>query len=171
MSSVMKIPRQERPWGMVTWMADLFRLSRPALYSLSECVSERKRSPAVTAGLSTGLATVNSIEVTANRLARTVLTASLPGKMAIRPLRWLLAEAFDQSRSVGWINELCRQAGGRAGQILRQVDTSPLGIVIAARDETFFHRQPLLLVIEPVSTTILLAEVSDDRQADTWGAA
>jgi len=32
--------------------------------------------------------------------------------------------------------------------------TLPLGTVIAARDETFFQGQPLLLVIDPVSTTI-----------------
>jgi hypothetical protein len=54
---------------------------------------------------------------------------------------------------------------------LRHIDTSPLGTVIAARDETFFGGQPLLLVIDPVSTVILLAEVTADRQAETWGAA
>ncbi len=36
---------------------------------------------------------------------------------------------------------------------------------------TFFQGSPLLLVIDPVSTVILLAQVTDDRKADTWGAA
>jgi hypothetical protein len=54
---------------------------------------------------------------------------------------------------------------------LREIDTSPLGTVIAARDETFFNGEPLLLVIDPVTMTILLAEACPDRQAETWGAA
>jgi hypothetical protein len=43
--------------------------------------------------------------------------------------------------------------------------------VIVGRDETFFHGLPILMVIEPVSMTILLAELCADRQAETWGAA
>jgi hypothetical protein len=54
---------------------------------------------------------------------------------------------------------------------LSHIDTSPLGTVIAARDETFFQGSPLLLIIDPVSTVILFAQVTDDRKADTWGAA
>ncbi len=91
--------------------------------------------------------------------------------MAIRPLRHALNEAFDQTRSIGWISELLTAAGHKAGRVLRDIDTSPLGTVIAARDETFFQGSPLLLVIDPVSTTILFAQVTDDRKADTWGAA
>ena len=45
-----------------------------------------------------------------------------------------------------------------------------MGTVIAARDETFF-KPPLLLVLAPVSTSILFAQVTADRQADTWGIA
>ncbi len=112
-----------------------------------------------------------TIEITPTRLARTVLTTSLPGKTAIRPLRQTLHEAFNQTRSIGWISELLTSNGRKAGQVLSQIDTSPLGTVIAARDETFFGGQPLLFVIDPVSSVILLAQVTDDRQADTWGAA
>jgi hypothetical protein len=42
-----------------------------------------------------------------------------------------------------------------AGEKLRQIDTNPLGPV----------------VVDPVSTTILFAQVCSDRQADTWGVA
>ena len=112
-----------------------------------------------------------TVEVTPTRLARTVLTASCPGKMTIRPLQQLLDETFDQRRSVGWVSELISAAGREAGQVLAQQDTSALQQVIVARDETFFQNWPLLLVIEPVSATILLAKACPDRQADTWGAA
>ena len=171
MSTVMHLPRQQRPWGMVTWMAEVFNLSRPSLYALAERVKERLL--AGTEAPRPPLAPIEAwrIEVTANRLKRTVLTASLPGKTAIRPLRHVLREAFDQTQSIGWVSHLLAEAGQKAGHILRQVDASPLGTVIVARDETFCQGLPLLLVIDPVSSTILLAEVCTDRQADTWGAA
>ena len=34
MSSIMLLPRDRRPWGIVTWLADVFGISRPTLYSL-----------------------------------------------------------------------------------------------------------------------------------------
>lgn len=169
MTTIMSLPRQQRPWGIATWMSQVFALSRPALYALTERVEQRLLP--TTESLSLPAPENEAPIVTSTRLARTVLTASLPGKMAIRPLRHVLNEAFDQTRSVGWISELVTTAGHKAGHVLRHIDTSPLGTVIAARDETFFQESPLLLVIDPVSTTILFAQVTDDRKADTWAAA
>ena len=169
MTTIMSLPRQQRPWGIATWMSQVFALSRPALYALTDRVEQRLLS--ATEPLSLPAPEYEAPILTPTRLARTVLTASLPGKMTIRPLRHVLNEAFDQTRSVGWISELLTAAGHKAGHVLRNMDTSPLGTVIAARDETFFQGSPLLLVIDPVSTTILFAQVTDDRKADTWGAA
>jgi hypothetical protein len=171
MTTIMSLPRHRRPWGVVTWMSDVFVLSRPALYALAERVKQRLLPEAESLALAAPEKKGQTIEVTPVRVARTVLMASLPGKTAIRPLRHVLGEAFDQTRSIGWISELLTTAGRKAGQVLGRIDTSPLGSVIAARDETFFQGHPLLLVIDPVSTVILFAQVTTDRQADTWGAA
>lgn len=171
MTTIMSLPREQRPWGMATWLSDVFVLSRPALYALTERVKQRLLPEREPLALATPEKQSAPIKVTPERLARTVLTTSLPGKTAIRPLRQVLAEAFDQTRSIGWISEFLMAAGRQAERILASIDTSPLGVVIAARDETFFQGRPLLLVIDPVSTVILLAQVTDDRQADTWGAA
>jgi hypothetical protein len=171
MTTLMSLPRDRRPWGVVSWMADVFVLSRPALYALADRVQQRLLPPTEPLTIAAPKKKAATIELTPTRVARTTLTTSLPGKTAIRPLRHVLGEAFDQTRSIGWINELLMTAGGKAGCVLRGVDTSPLGIVIAARDETFFQGHPLLLIIDPVSTTILFAEVTRDRKADTWGAA
>ena len=54
---------------------------------------------------------------------------------------------------------------------MSQIDTSPLGPLIVIRDETFFQEHPILMVVDPLSTTILLALACSDRQADTWGLA
>ena len=171
MTTVMSLPREQRPWGIVIWMANVFSLSRPGLYDLTKRVRQRLSPTTEPIALPAPETPTATVSITPTRLARTVLTASLPGKMAIRPLRQTLNEAFDQTRSIGWISELLTAAGHKASRVLREIDTSPLGTVIAARDETFFQGSPLLLVIDPVSTTILFAQVADDRKADTWGAA
>lgn len=171
MTTVMSLPRKQRPWGIATWMSDVFALSRPGLYGLTNRVRQRLSPTTEPIALAAPETQTPTVSITPTRLARTVLTASLPGKMAIRPLRQALNEAFDQTRSIGWISALLTAAGHKAGCVLGDIDTSPLGTVIAARDETFFQGHPLLLVIDPVSTTILFAQVTDDRKADTWGAA
>ena len=171
MTTIMSLPREQRPWGVATWMSDVFLLSRPSLYALSARVKQRLLPTAEAIDLAEMEPAGATITVTPVRMARTVLTTSLPAKTAIRPLRHVLSEAFDQTRSIGWISELLTEAGQNAGHRLRNIDTSPLGTVIAARDETFFGGQPLLLVVDPVTSTILLAEVCPDRQADTWAAA
>ena len=168
---IMSLPRERRPWGIATWMAATFMLSRTGLYDLTARVQERLLPPPPKVRSLPTPSREDMIELTENRLRRTVLTTAFPGKMAIRPTQHVLDEAFGQSRSIGWISELLNEAGERAGQVLAQVDTSPLGPVIVLRDETFFQDQPLLLVVEPVSATILFAQALPDRQADTWGLA
>jgi hypothetical protein len=174
MSAVVSIPRPQREWGVITWLSDVFRVSRPTIYALGKRVPERlgatqsARQPAQVPPTSS---TENQQEVSATRLMRTALTGAFPGKVALRPMQVILQEAFGETRSIGTLSHWLTQAGQRAGEVLRQVDHSPLGPVIVVRDETYFQEWPVLLVIEPVSTTILLAEVSSDCSAETWGAA
>ena len=169
MSSIMLLPRDRRPWGIVTWLADVFGISRPTLYSLPRRVMERlTAAPPAALPEQQGKA-VRQIEMSATRLQRTALTAAFPGKIALRPLQELLAEAFDESRSIGWLSELLTEAGEKAGQVLKQIDFSAAGPLLVLRDETFFQDRPVLFMVDPVSSTILNAVVAPDRQADTWG--
>lgn len=172
--AVTNIPGYRRPRGAITWLAEVFGISRVSVYALGDRIKQRLQAPVQPVRLAeapTEPRPDQGITVTANRLARTLLTATFPGNVSIRPIQEILREALDQSRSVGWISQLRLEAGRQAGQVLRQIDTSPLGPQIVVRDETFFQGQPILMVIDPVSTTILLALVCDDRQGDTWGLA
>jgi hypothetical protein len=170
MSAVVHTPRDHRPWGIVSWMSDVFCLSRPALYALARRVEARLLSPPVPDQLP-GPASLSTEVISENRLIRTALTATLSGKAALRPTSAILREAFGQTRSPAWLNGVVLRAGAKAGDILRQVDTSSLQNVLVIRDETFYQGHPLLLIVEPVSSTILLAEVCCDRKADTWATA
>lgn len=166
MSTVMSIPGDERPWGMVTWMSEVFSLSRVGLYNLAERVQQRLMFEGEQKG-----GEVASQSVPQYRMERTVLTAAFPGKVSLRPLQEILSEALGESRSTGWLSGLLNDAGRQAGKVLAKIDTSPLGAVLVARDETFFQGTPILMVIDPMSTTILLTQAGPDRQADTWGLA
>jgi hypothetical protein len=178
-AAVANTPRPARPWGAITWLSGAFQVSRPTIYDLGKRAgrglerstggrpAKEQPAPAPVGMPSRAL----TIEVTPNRIARTALAMAFPGKTALRPMQVCLETAFDQTRGVGTLSELLTQAGQRAGEALTRIDHSPLGAVIVLRDETYFQDWPILLVLEPVSTTILLGVVSEDAQAETWGAA
>jgi len=75
----------------------------------------------------------------------------LPGGVTLRPMQDVLDAAFDQSRAVGFLSQLINESGQRVGKVLDQVDFSPLGEVILARDETYFGDWAFLLSVEPCS--------------------
>ena len=175
MAAVVNIPRPIRPWGAITWLSDVFRVTRPTIYSLGEraatgLIPSLGGRPKAVHPAPIPAATTR-VAATPNRIARTALSMAFPGRMALRPMQTCLGMAFDRSRGLGTLSELLTQSGQRAGRVLEQVDTNPLGSVIVLRDETYVQDWPILLVLEPVSTTILLGVVSEDCQAETWGAA
>lgn len=177
-AAVANIPRPIRPWGAITWMANVFQTTRPTIYAIGEraaagLVPSPGGRPATVQPAPTPESAPcdDIVTVTPNRVARTALSMAFPGRMALRPMQTCLEMAFDQSRGLGTLSELLTRSGRRAGQILRQVDTSPLDPVIVLRDETYFQDWSIMLILEPVSSTILLDVVSEDCQAETWGAA
>jgi len=175
-AAVANIPSARRPWGAITWLADVFRISRVSVYAVGERVAQRLQGVANQRLLAAGQPEPGKrpsqmLSVTPTRLVRTILTATFPGNVSIRPTKQLLQEALGQSRSVGFISQLRVGSGKKAGDLLRRIDYSALGPVIVVRDETFFQGYPILIVIDPVSTTILLAQVCQDRQAETWAVA
>jgi len=182
-AAVGNLPAAVRPWGSMTWLGDVFRVSRPTVYAIARTgraawLPEPLAPPvpfAVTAATPAPAAPVAAgepqVTVSERRLQRTLLTLALPGNAAIRPLQTVLRAAFDQSRSVGYISELLTTAGQQAGQVLAQLDYRPLGRVVALRDETFFQEHPILFVVEPRTSVILLGHVATDRSAETWGTA
>jgi len=163
LAAVVHIP--ERPYGVITWLADFYRISRVSVYALGERVALRLTKPTELLSLPEP---VEKETVNKARLDRTILTTLFPGNASIRPTIAILKEAFDTQRSIGYIGTLRLEAGQRAGDVLSRVDYTPMGPLIALRDETFFQGRPMLLLVDPVSTTIVAAHVCADRQADTW---
>jgi hypothetical protein len=94
-----------------------------------------------------------------------------PGKMSGRDVGVCLEAALDVSRSNAAVSQLLHEAGRRAGEILANVDHSPLGSVVLARDELFTGRNPNLLLVEPRSLVITGLYATQDRGAETWACA
>lgn len=163
LAAVVNIP--ERPYGVITWLADFYSISRVSVYKLGERVVSRLREPTPSFSLPEP---AEKETVSKTKIDRTILTALFPGNASIRPTATILKEALDRLRSVGYINDVRLHAGRRAGIVLSGVNYASLGPLIALRDETFFQGRPMLLLIDPISTTIVAAHVCSDRQADTW---
>lgn len=172
---ILNLPVGKRPWGVVQWLADVYQTSRPTLYAIgAQAKASLLRSPSKATERKIPKADVVSgneqtVSVTRNRLRRTALTLLFPGGVSERSATDCLQAAFDLERSSAFMSELLHEAGQRAGQILQQVDHTPLGPVLQARDELFVGRDPILLMVEPRSLTITGLYATRDREADTWG--
>lgn len=178
LGGLVQMPKRSRPHGIITWASSAFSVSRTSIYALGKRLEQKllagplpKAESKTSPGRRELLTAKKVVEVTPERIDRIILRSTFPGNVSIRPTQALLQEAMGESRSVGYISELRLKGGRKARQHLRKLDYSDIKYVLVGRDETFFLGQPILLVIEPVSGAILLAEVCADRKADTWGTA
>jgi len=111
------------------------------------------------------------IRVSDHRLKRTILSLLLPGGASLRAIQDCLAVSLDTSRSIGYLSQFINEAGQRAGKVLDKVDYSPLGKVILARDETYFHDLAFLVAVEPQSYVLLAGQVEQQCDSDTWAVS
>ena len=177
--AVVNLPPPRRPWGCITWLAQMFATSRPTLYTIGERArtslaarpSGRPVRPPTPANPAPTGSKEPAVTVTPNRLARTMLTLLMPGGVSGRTMDDCLQVAFDQGCSTGRISELLHRAGQRAGEVLEQVNHAPLGAVVLARDELFTGKDPNLLLVEPRSLVITGLYATTDRDAETWACA
>ena len=171
-SAVVNLPPEQRPWGSITWIADVFGTSRPTVYAIGE--RGRTGMQAKTAGQRSVENRVDhspTVSVTPNRIKRSILSLILPGGVSGRSIGDCLKSTLDVSRSNATVSQLLHEAGRRAGEILETVDHSPMGEVVLVRDEIFTGRDPNLLLVEPRTLVITGLYAAQDRGAETWACA
>ena len=176
--AVVNVPREQRPWGSITWLADVYATSRETIYTIGRRARDGLLFPVVESpsqGDSMALVVKpnssadSTITVTDNRVKRTILTLLFPGGVTLRPMQDCLEAALDVSRSVGFLSQFINEAGRRAGQILEAIDYSPLGDVILARDETYFDGLAFLVAVDPRTYVLLAGQVEEGCDGETWG--
>lgn len=171
-SAVVNLRPEQRPWGSITWMADVFDTSRPTIYAIGE--RGRMGMQAKTTGQTPAESRIDdrsAVSVTPNRIKRSILSMILPGGVSGRNIGDCLETTLDVSRSNATVSQLLHEAGSRAGEILAAIDHSPLGEVVLARDEIFTGRDPNLLLVEPHTLVITGLYAAQDREAETWACA
>ncbi len=177
-SAVVNMPPEQRPWGSITWIADVFGTSRPTVYAIGErtqraCYGQVGMQAKI-AGQTPAERQVEcspKVSVTPNRIKRSILSLILPGGVSGRSIGECLEAALDVSRSNATVSQLLHEAGRKAGEILEKVDHSPMGEVVLARDEIFTGRDPNLLLVEPRTLVITGLYAAQDRGAETWACA
>ena len=187
--------RLGRFYGVITDLADAYNTNRQRIYDILNRVSEafRPKPPGPEAKpaealkgriaelegdnaslqsrvteLETKLA--SSIEVTEQRVRTLSLTLSiLP--VSYRDIRDILTLAFSEkyAPSEASICEMVQYYGTVAGLILLSERVTSK-IKDACLDEIFFHRTPILTVVEPESMTVGACEREKDRTGESWQA-
>lgn len=177
--AIANLPRERRPWGAITWLAEVYLTSRETIYGIGRQARQAmlgsghvESGPVViellpgSDGLRQG---PQQVRVSDNRLKRTILSLVLPAGASLRAIEDCLTVSLDISRSVSYLSEFINEAGQRAGQILDNLDYSPLGEVILARDETYFNDLAFLVAVEPNSYVILGGQVERQCDSEVWG--
>ena len=174
--AVVNLPCERRPWGAITWLAEVYLTSRETIYDIGRQVRQallgtEEVQPVIIELLPVLDAATQEpmIRVSDNRLKRTILSLLLPAGASLRAIEDCLAVSLDSHRSIGYLSEFINEAGERAGQILDSLDYSPLGDVILARDETYFNDLAFLVAVEPQSYVLLAGQVEQQCDSDTWG--
>jgi hypothetical protein len=161
----MLVPGSERPWGLVTELARLYRVSRTRLYELRDGAWE-----AMVAALQPGQAgrpgqetrlTVDKAFIDRTIAILPMLTGS------VRDIRLGLKLILGVSRSVGYVSETLTAAGEQAKAYNLRL-TVPLPILGEA-DEIFQGRKPCLTLVDGRSFLVLNLTPAEARDGTTWG--
>jgi hypothetical protein len=115
-ASILNLPTDQRPWGIVTWLSDFYRTSRQTLYTIADSILHLTRTPQLD-GQPVLLPDNQPVSSDSdsippapnNQVERAILKMAFPGSVSIRPMQEILTETLGVSRSVGFISQLLTQ--------------------------------------------------------------
>lgn len=155
-----------REWGTVQRLAHEHKVSRKFLYELRDRAGEAlldvlaPRQPGRHAAEPRLL-----IDTSFLRRATLVFASIFPG--SIREIELALDLLFQETRSIGWIQQTL-QAGGNAAEEYWKRQALPLE-VLGEVDEIFKGRQPCLTVVDGRSFLALSLQAAEHRDETQWG--
>jgi hypothetical protein len=161
----MLVPLPERPWGLVSELADRYGVSRTRLYELRDQVWESVITALQPQPAGRPAATT-ILNVNKSFIDRAIVTLSLV-KGSVRDIRCGLELLLGVNRSVGYVSETLTTAGERATEANLGLSV-PLPILGEA-DEIFQGRQPCLTLVDGRSFLVLNLTPADARDGTTWG--
>jgi hypothetical protein len=106
------------------------------------------------------------LPVTRVWLEQLALALLLVCHSSLRGVHELFRDLFDTRKSIGSIHNLVKGAIAKAIAVNSSEDLS--GVLVAALDEIFQNRQPILSVVDVASTYCCLLSPEEHRDGDTW---
>jgi len=107
------------------------------------------------------------LRVDKRHLDRAIVTLRVVGNVPLEGIQRGLEEILGTRRSIGYLSGVIARAQKEAAAFQRQLVYEGTGTGVV--DELFLHRAPILVVVEPHSTALLLLAQEDHRDGDTWG--
>lgn len=155
----------ERPWGLVSNLAERYGVSRTRLYE----IRDQARAALMAALLPQAAGRrVQSSTLMVDKSFIDRAIAVLPMvKGSVRDIRLGLDLLLGVTRSVGYISETLQRAGERAAAYNLNM-TVPLPILGEA-DEIFQGRKPCLTLVDGRSFLVLNLTPAASRDGTTWG--
>jgi len=162
----MQMLDDSRPWGMVTNMADEYKVSRKFLYQIAN-KAENALLDALSAQSPGPKPVSEYLTVDDELIQRAIITLAtiIPG--SIRGIKTCLQEILDTHCSIGLISQSLKIAGETADK-LNQSEI-PRQSVLGEADEIFQGHHPCLTVVDGRSFAVLQLSPQESRDADTWG--
>ena len=158
--------QQQGFYGAITDLAASFGVSRWLVYHLLhvlvpvllELAAPKPPGPKPLSG---------EVRVDKRHLDRAIVTLRVVGNVPLEGIQRSLEEILGIHRSIGYLSGVISQAQQQASAFQRQLVYRVSGTGLL--DELFQHRNPLLVVIEPHSTALLVLSQESHRDGDTWG--
>lgn len=157
---------QQGIYGAITDLSRSFGVSRWLVYHLLhvlmpvllEMATPKSPGPKPSSGV---------VQVDKRHLDRAIVTLRVVGDVSLEGIQRSLEEILGIHRSIGYLSQVIVQAQKEAATFQRQMVYRVVGTGLL--DELFQHRKPLLVVVEPHSTAVLVLAQEDHRDGDTWG--
>jgi hypothetical protein len=150
----------DREWGVITALSKYYEISRTFVYIL------RDRLIALTPHLF--FPNKESKSYKKKEIIETILSYRLEGGMSIGAISTVMKRQGLDCSGASTIS----QSLSAIGALISSTESIPkdkaLKKVTLLLDEIFIGSQPILITVEPISSTILNIELADNRKGETW---
>ena len=158
--------QQQGFYGAITDLAASFGVSRWLVYHLLhtvvplllEVATPKRPGPR---------SLVREVQVDKRHLDRAIVTLRVEGDVPLEGIQRSLEEILGVHRAIGYLSQVIAQAQQEASAFQRRLVYQVVGPGLL--DELFQHRKPILVVVEPHSTAVLILSQEEHRDGDTWG--
>jgi len=151
-------------WGLITRMAKQYAISRTFVYMLQSQLNTAVEDYFYGESAHSGKEIIIKEKAKSPEYA---LLFRLEGKCSIPSISGILKKMESGNNSVGTISQELSEIGRYLPNTLK-IDNDATLYVYLAVDEMFSYSTPILISVDPISTTILRIELAESRKTEDW---